>query len=329
MRKMLIGMTYDLKDDYLKEGYSEEETAEFDREDTIGSIESALISLGYDTERIGNARQLVCMLAAGKTWDLVFNIAEGMHGAGRESLVPALLDAYRIPYTFSDPLVLSVCLHKGITKSVVRHYGVATADFAIIEDEQEIDAVKLPYPLFIKPACEGTGKGIDGASKIDGPKTLKTAASRLLSSYRQPLIVETYLPGREFTAGVIGTGKDSRCVGAMEVLLKKCPGEELIYSYHNKRDYEKVIDYHIPEEDVLSGCSELALAAWKALGCRDAGRIDIRMDEKGALNFIEVNPLAGLNPVHSDLPIIARLNGISYQTIIDDIMTSAQKRVTV
>jgi D-alanine-D-alanine ligase len=326
---MLIGLTYDLKNDYLKEGFSEEETAEFDCEETIESIESTLISLGYETERIGNAKQLIKCLATGKTWDLVFNIAEGMYGAGRESLVPALLDYYRIPYTFSDPLVLSVCLHKGITKSIVRHYGVATADFAIIENELELNTINLPYPLFIKPACEGTGKGIDGMSKIDGPKNLNITVSRLLDSYKQPLIVETYLPGREFTAGIIGTGEDSRCVGAMEVLLRKCPDEELIYSYYNKSNYEQIIDYHIPEKEVLSACSELALAAWKGLGCRDAGRIDMRMDEKGILNFMEVNPLAGLNPVHSDLPIIARLNGISYQAIIEEIMISAQKRVTV
>ncbi len=326
---MLIGLTYDLKDDYLREGFSKEEAAEFDSLETIEAIENALVALGYDTERVGNAKELIQKLASGKTWDMVFNIAEGMYGAGRESLVPALLDAYRIPYTFSDPLVLSVCLHKGITKSIVRHYGVTTADFAIIENETETDAIDLPYPLFIKPACEGTGKGIDGTSKVDSLKTLKTTVSRLLASYKQPLIAETYLPGREFTAGIIGTGEDSKCVGAMEVFLKKAQSEELIYSYYNKSNYEQIIDYHIPEEDILNACSELALKAWKGLGCRDAGRIDIRMDEKGILNFIEANPLAGLNPVHSDLPIIARLNGISYQTVIEEIMTSAQKRVTV
>jgi D-alanine-D-alanine ligase len=326
---MLIGLTYDLKDDYLKEGFSKEETAEFDSVETIEAIEGTLISLGYDTERIGNAKELIKRLASGKTWDMVFNIAEGMYGAGRESLVPALLDAYCIPYTFSDPLVLSVCLHKGITKSIVRHCGVATPDFAIIENELDTDDINLPYPLFIKPACEGTGKGIDGTSKVDGPKNLKATVSRLLASYKQPLIAETYLPGREFTVGITGTGEDSSCVGAMEVFLKKGHREELVYSYYNKSNYEQIIDYHIPEKDVLSACSELALAAWKGLGCRDAGRIDMRMDEKGILNFIEANPLAGLNPVHSDLPIIARLNGISYQAVIEEIMTSAQKRVTV
>ncbi len=326
---MLIGLTYDLKDDYLKEGFSKEEAAEFDSIETIEAIEGSLLSLGYATERIGNSKQLIKKLASGKTWDMVFNIAEGMYGAGRESLVPALLDEYCIPYTFSDPLVLSLCLHKGITKSIVRNYGIATADFAVIEKERDLDNINLTYPLFIKPACEGTGKGIDSASKIDTPESLKTTAPRLLASFKQPLLVETYLPGREFTVGITGTGEDSRCVGTIEVLLKKGPGQELIYSYYNKSNYEQIIDYCIPEKDVLDSCSEMALATWKSLGCRDAGRIDMRMDEKGVLNFIEVNPLAGLNPVHSDLPIIARLNAISYEAIIDEIMKSAQKRLTV
>jgi D-alanine-D-alanine ligase len=326
---MLIGLTYDLKDDYLKEGFSKEETAEFDSIETIEAIESSLLSLGYETERIGNSKQLIKKLASGKTWDMVFNIAEGMYGTGRESLVPALLDEYRIPYTFSDPLVLSLCLHKGITKSIVRNHGIATADFEIIEDERGLEAIELSYPLFIKPACEGTGKGIDGSSKIDSPEGLKATVPRLLAAYKQPLLVETYLPGREFTVGITGTGEDSRCVGAMEVLLKKGAREELIYSYYNKSNYEQIIDYCIPEKEVLDSCSEMALAVWKSLGCRDAGRIDMRMDDKGILNFMEVNPLAGLNPIHSDLPIIARLNAISYEAIIDEIMKSAQKRMSV
>ncbi|HEY9161338.1 MAG TPA: D-alanine--D-alanine ligase [Desulfomonilia bacterium] len=326
---MLIGLTYDLKDDYLKEGFSKEETAEFDSIETIEAIEKSLLSLGYETERIGNSKQLIKKLASGKTWDMVFNIAEGMYGTGRESLVPALLDEYRIPYTFSDPLVLSLCLHKGITKSIVRNHGIATADFEIIEDERRLEAIELSYPLFIKPACEGTGKGIDGSSKIDSPEGLKATVPRLLAAYKQPLLVETYLPGREFTVGITGTGEDSRCVGAMEVLLKKGAREELIYSYYNKSNYEQIIDYCIPEKEVLDSCSEMALAVWKSLGCRDAGRIDMRMDDKGILNFMEVNPLAGLNPIHSDLPIIARLNAISYEAIIDEIMKSAQKRMSV
>ena len=130
---MNIGLTYDLRTDYLAEGYSEEETAEFDRPETIEAIEGALQELGYQTDRIGNAKRLVERLAQGDRWDLVFNIAEGLHGVAREAQVPAILDVYDIPYTFSDPLVLSLALHKKLTKTVVRQAGVPTPDFALVE----------------------------------------------------------------------------------------------------------------------------------------------------------------------------------------------------
>ena len=129
---MTIGLTYDLRSEYLAEGFSEEETAEFDRDDTVTAIETTIRSLGYQTERIGHGRQLAAALAAGRRWDLVFNIAEGLYGLGREALIPALLDAYRIPYTFSDPCVMAVSLHKGFTKSVLRDAGLSTPDFALV-----------------------------------------------------------------------------------------------------------------------------------------------------------------------------------------------------
>ena len=131
---MKIGITYDLRDEYLAEGYGEEETAEFDRADTIDAIETALRELGHETDRIGNARELVQRLARGDRWDLVFNICEGLRGAGREAQVPAILDVYEIPYTFADPCVMSVCLDKGVTKSVVRSAGLPTPQFAVVGD---------------------------------------------------------------------------------------------------------------------------------------------------------------------------------------------------
>jgi hypothetical protein len=126
---MNVGITYDLREDYLAEGYSEEETAEFDRSDTIEAIERTLQDLGFQTDRIGNISNLISRLVAGDRWDLVFNIAEGLRGFGREAQVPAILDAYGIPYTFSDPLVLALTLHKALTKHVMRSMGVPTPDF--------------------------------------------------------------------------------------------------------------------------------------------------------------------------------------------------------
>jgi D-alanine-D-alanine ligase len=324
---MHIGITYDLRDDYLREGYGHEQTAEFDRVDTIDGIDAALKSLGHGTDRIGNVRHLVRRLASGDTWDLVFNIAEGMYGVGREAQVPALLDAYRIPYTFSDPLVLALTLHKGLTKTVIRAAGIPTADFAIIEDPADLQSLDLPPPLFAKPVAEGTGKGISESSRVDTHERLSLLCTKLMHEFRQPVLVETYLPGREFTAGIVGTDNDAAVIGVMEVLFRNHHEGEKIYSYHSKSNYEELIDYVIPEREVVQACSDLALAAWRALGCRDGGRVDIRMDSLDRPNFIEVNPLAGLNPVHSDLPIICRLLGIPFQDLIARILDSAMQRI--
>jgi D-alanine-D-alanine ligase len=148
---MIIGLTYDLRQEYLDAGYSEEQTAEFDRPDTIVAIDLALIQMGFQTQRIGNIKSLVQRLAAGERWDMVFNICEGMFGLGREAQVPALLDAYQIPYTFSGPLVLALSLDKALTKSVLRTMGVATPDFAVVGMPEDIAAVNLPFPVFAKP----------------------------------------------------------------------------------------------------------------------------------------------------------------------------------
>jgi len=153
---MKIGLTYDLRQDYLAEGYSEEETAEFDQPVTIDGIDEALVQLGYETDRIGNAKRLISRLAQGDRWDLVFNFAEGFYGIAREAQVPAILDVYNIPYTLSDPVILSLALHKGLTKTGVRQGGIATPDFAVVERPEEIDAIVLPFPLFAKPVAEGT-----------------------------------------------------------------------------------------------------------------------------------------------------------------------------
>ena len=323
---MIIGLTYDLRSDYLKEGYSDEETAEFDAEVTIGAIETTLNELGYQTERIGNFKSLVNKVSGGKRWDLVFNICEGMYGVGREAQVPALLDAYQIPYVFSDPLVLALTLHKGLTKRVVRDVGIPTADFEVVETIEDVDKVNLSYPLFVKPVAEGTGKGIDSKSKVTSPFHLINACENLLNQFNQPVLVESYLSGREFTVGIVGTGKNARVVGVMEIVVTdKAP--ESVYSYTTKENWHGVVEYPLAKGHDYDMCAQTALRAWQALGCRDGGRIDLKMDNYGIPNFIEVNPLAGINPEHSDLPMLAKKNGISYHQLMGMIMDSAIARV--
>lgn len=322
---MRIGITYDLKDNYLLKGFTREEVAEFDTEETIAAIQEALTELGYEVERIGGLEELIGKLLAGRKPDMVFNICEGMHGIGREAQVPAILDAHRIPYTFSDAAVLAVTLHKGLTKRIISELGVVTPDFAVLESEEDIKDIRLPFPLFAKPVAEGTGKGICGSSKVSGFKDLDRVCRELLVNFKQPVLVEEYLPGREFTAGIVGTGKKAKVIGAMEIIFKYDRAQG-IYSYETKANYEELVEYKIADKDIIPVIEEAALKVWRGLGCRDAGRIDFRMDGAGRMNFLEINPLAGLNPDHSDLPIICGMHGISFKRLIQDIMDSAMER---
>lgn len=325
---MQIGLTYDLRAEYLAAGYDDEETAEFDRAETIDALAAVLEQLGHEPDRIGNARQLIGRLAKGDRWDLVFNICEGLHGAAREAQVPAILDVYDIPYTFSDPLVMSVCLDKPLTKMIVRAAGGPTPDFVTVEKPADIGRVDLPFPLFAKPVAEGTGKGIGPMSKIHNSAALESVCRQLLARYRQGVLVETFLPGRELTVGLVGTGAEARVLGTLEITLRPT-AEPDAYSYNNKERFEDLVDYRLiraEQDEAVRQAERIALHAWRALGCRDAGRIDLRSDAAGRPNFLETNPLAGLHPYHSDLPMICARLGLGYETLIGWIVEFASAR---
>lgn len=323
-----VGLTFDLKDDYRHLGYSEEAIAEFDSIETIEAIEENLRALGYHTVRIGNLFSLVHFLASGKRCDIVFNIAEGMHGIAREAQIPALLDAYQIPHVFSSATVMNLTLDKALTKMVIREAGIPTAPFAVVHYVEELDEVNLPFPLFVKPVAEGTSKGIDGYSLIDTSEKLHSSCAFLLNAFHQPVLLETFLPGREFTVGIVGSGKKARTLGVMEIVFNDvCPDK--IYSYSVKKEYEKYVTYRLANDKLAKQCAKLALAAWNEIDGKDAGRVDFRTDRNGVPNFVEVNPLAGLNPTYSDLPILARLSNYPYRELIGEIMQSALKRAGI
>ncbi|MEZ4387873.1 MAG: D-alanine--D-alanine ligase [Candidatus Krumholzibacteriia bacterium] len=324
---MKIGLCYDLRSVYLTMGYSEEDTAEFDRESTVDAIAGSLERLGHGVDRIGNARELMARLVAGDRWDLVFNIAEGLHGVARESQVPCILDVYDIPYTFSDPLVLALCLDKGLTKRVLRDGGLATPPFAVVERLADLDRLDLPFPAFAKPIAEGTGKGIDAGSVLNDREALAARCAWLLEQYRQPVLVEEYLPGREFTVGLAGTGSEAEVLGTLEVVLA-ATAVAGAYGYTNKELCEDLVEYRpvTAADPAVADAESLALQAWQLLGCRDAGRIDLRADAAGQPQLMELNPLAGMHPAHSDLPMICTAVGMAYDELIARIVASAATR---
>jgi len=327
---MKIGLCFDLRQEWLDQGYSLEETAEFDSPETVEAIEQALTGLGYDVERIGGAQALARALSLGARWDLVFNIAEGLHGLGRESLAPALLEAWRIPFVFSDTLATALCLHKAVTKHVIRDMGLPTPDFCLVETQADIQRCQLRFPVFAKPVAEGTGKGIGGASICEDAAALTRVCAALLQRFRQPVLVEELLEGREFTVGLVGTGAGARVLGVMEVLADP-EQEHGAYGFATKADYEQYVSYALcsPGDPQARRAGEVALAAYRGLGLRDGGRLDLRAMSSAPnseVHFIEANPLAGLHPRHSDLPILCRLAGISYAELLRMIVDSALQR---
>ncbi len=322
-----IGLTYDLRRDYLAAGFSEEDVAEFDSDETVDALEETLSELGHRVQRVGHVWALAEALVAGQRWDLVYNIAEGLGGRSREAQVPSLLEAYGIAYTCSDPLVCAATLDKAVAKRLVSSAGLATPPFAVIRSADDLSAAdSLAFPLFAKPLAEGTGKGITQNSLIDNADGLRSVVAELLDRYSQPVLVEEYLPGREFTTAILGTGRHARVLGTMEVTIARDDGQT-VYTYENKELCEQFVRYSRPRGPLVHDVETLALESYRSLECRDAGRVDIRCDRHGRPSFMEVNPLPGIHPHHSDLPMIATQEGMSYRDLIASIVQSAMQRV--
>lgn len=325
MKPLRIALCYDLKSDYLAAGFAPEEVMEFDEEVTIAALAGALSQLGHHPERVGRGVELARRLAAGERWDLVFNFAEGVRGRSREAQVPALCEMFDQPYTFSDPLTCAVTLDKSLAKRLVRDHGLPTAPFALVERPEDAAAVDLAPPLFAKPVAEGSSKGVTRLSRVETREELAAACAELIRTFRQPVLVESFLPGREMTVGIVGNGEDARVLGVMEVAFRT--GADSAYTALNKREYETWIDYSLLDgEPVARRAREVALAAYRALGCRDLARIDLRCDAAGEPQFLEVNPLPGLHPTYSDLPILAGRAGTSYVELVGQIVDATARR---
>jgi phosphoribosylamine---glycine ligase len=324
---LTIGLVYDCKEDYLAAGFSPEDVLEFDPEETIAGIAAGLADLGHQVERVGRGIELARRLAAGQRWDIVFTIAEGIYGRSREAQVPAICELFHQAYTFADPLACALTLDKALAKRVVRDYGLPTAPFTLIEDPEQAKAISLPLPLFIKPVAEGSSIGVTARSLVTRQEDLESICRELLERYRQPVLVEAYLPGREVTVGIVGNGDGARVLGVMEVAVIR--GEEThAYTTRNKEDYLDNIAYRLlGAEPLAEEAATTALTAYHALGCRDAARIDLRCDVAGTACFLEANPLPGLDPIRSDLPILVRLSGGTYRELLKWIISAAIERI--
>jgi D-alanine-D-alanine ligase len=324
---MKIGITYDLKsdfdlpDDSLPDDYLEE----FDSPITIDAIAAVLREMGHEPVFLGDGEGFLRRVLAERP-ELVFNIAEG-HGTSRtrESRVPAVLEMLGIPYTGSDPLTLATTLDKDCARRLVASHGVKVPRGEVFRMDADIEEIRnweaLPYTMIVKPAWEGSSKGIRGKCVVDTPMELADALEQRRDQ-QQPLLAEEYIEGEELTVGVLGNDA-ARVIGILRVVPTQ-KKERFVYSLEVKRDYESHVRYELVENEIVA---EAALQAYRALGCRDVSRIDFRM-RGGVPYFLEVNPLPGLNPETSDLVILARLAGMSHQELIASILEEAILRVS-
>lgn len=327
---MKVGLTYDLRDEHPPYVNAPPDYyAEFDSEENIRYLETAIESLGHRVCRIGNVYKLVRFIVEGRSVDIVFNMAEGLWGRAREAQVPAILEAFRIPYTGSDPLTLALCLDKAMTKRLWKGAGLPTPDFCVVSDIAALDQGRedLPsFPLFVKPVHEGASKGIGIESIVESDRELYKRVKWALTWYQQRVLIEEFLPGREFTVGILGNGREARVLGIGEIVLTSL---DRVYGFVQKEAWEaRVPSKLIPVESssLRSELSELALQAYLAVGCRDLGRLEIRLDKNGNPQLLEINPIVGLHPTHSSLPIIATQAGLSYEELIAEILEHAINR---
>lgn len=314
-----------------------DEFAEWDSPATIGAVESALSKLGK-VVRLEANEDFPERLRRERP-DIVFNIAEGFRGVNREGHVPAICEFFGIPYTGSDPFTLTLCLDKARAKETLAFHGIPTPRFAVVAalDEIESRTADLSLPLFVKPLHEGSSKGITDRNLCTDRDCLVEQTRFLLDSYRQPVLVEEYLPGNEFTCAVLGNDDEATVLPIVGMNFESLPKGALpIYSFDAKFVWdrpENPLDiFQCPARitsELHASIERVTLDAFRVLGCRDWARIDVRLDAAGNPNVLEVNPLPGILPDPADnscLPKAARAAGIGYEELIQSCLKYAAAR---
>jgi D-alanine-D-alanine ligase len=323
-----IGLLYNLgKYDPLEDGEPPDAHAELDCETTVLAEAEALRWGGHEVVFI-EANENAFELLKHSNIDLAFNVSEGLRGESRESQIPAMLEMLGIPYTCSKVLGLALSLNKPMAKRIFSYHGIPTPKFKVFSEGDPIDDTGLTYPLFVKPACEGSSMGVSPNSLVKDFRELEQQVQSITRFYRQEALVEEFIDGREFTVGMVGN-EDPVVFPIMEVTFDHCPeGHHNIYSRQYKVEWDDLSYFPCParltqeEEQLLK---QTAVAAYHSLECKDVGRVDFRMKD-GIPYCIEINPLPGLQPGFSDLPRIAEAGGVSYNELINMIVDAALVR---
>lgn len=322
-RRLRVGLAYNLRRIGVSDGDSE---AEFDAPSTIEALAHAVRAQGHDVFPCEADRTLPRVLSE-LAPDLVFNIAEGLSGLNREAQVPALCELLDLEYTGSDAACMAISLNKATAKRLVASEGILTPAFAVLRSGDEALPSGFAFPAIVKPIAEGSSKGILEKQVAESERELRAIARTLLDRYRQPVLAEAFLPGREFTIALLGE-RDPRALPIMEIVFTDRRERFPIYSFKSK--FESVgVENKVPcdiDASLRSELTRVAKASFAALGCRDIARVDLRLDAQGRVHFIECNPLPGMAPNFSDLCVMAKSEGTEYEALVAEILAPAVRR---
>jgi D-alanine-D-alanine ligase len=308
--------------------------AECDSDETIAAVEQVLRER-HQVSRIESDEKAYARLKRLRP-HLVFNMSERLFGPNRESHIPMICEMLAIPYTGSDPLTLGICLDKSRAKEILSFHKIANPAFWIVETPGVLPS-NLKLPAIVKPLCEGSSKGIKNNSLVRTAAELYERVDEVVTVYKQPAIIERFLGGREFTVGILGNYPQHEILPIVEIDHAQLPpGSAPIYSYEAKWIWDtpdKPLEiFRCPAElspDLKRKIETVVTRTCAVLRIHDWCRIDVRLDEKGEPNILEVNPLPGVLPKPEDnscLPKAARTAGYSYSDLIHRVVDEAAKR---
>jgi D-alanine-D-alanine ligase len=329
---MKIALTYNLKrkDETKPQDYF----SEFDSPETINAIICAIEAKGHTVEAIDVESPTIFSYFKKNRVDMVFNIAEGRTGRFRESEVPAILDYLDIPYTGSSTFSLALALNKALTKKILRAENIPTPRFQLFSKGNEELDTNLKFPLIVKPNCEGSAKGINTSNVVLSKEDLFKKVKEIIELYKQEVLVEEFIEGKELTVGILENGKTT-ILPILEIDFSTCSDSgEYFYSWRMKefqgnKELGLVPTFHCParlDKHTEAVVKEIALKTHHAVGCYDISRTDIRLSNDNIPFVLEINPLPGLDPHESNFPIMAYAAGMKYEDIIEAILISAFKR---
>ncbi len=331
-----IALVYNLIHPEQLNGLPADILAEYDSEETIAGLQAALEGAGH-TVILLEADETIALQLKAVAPDIVFNIAEGRHGESRESYIPLVCEMLKLPYTGSGPLTLALCLNKARTKEILLHYGIHTPRFQVMEQVDAPLKPELRFPLIVKLLQEGSSMGLSENSVVDDEVALRRQVVYLINAYREPVLVEEFIEGREFTIGILGN-RPPRPLPITEVVFSQPRGivlfepdpavrarfPELWKNFTPQIPHQSICPADVTPE-LQTAIEQTALRAYQALGCRDWCRMEMRLDGEGTLYVLELNPIAGIDASYW-FARSAAVAGETYQEFVNEILNHALAR---